>query len=192
MPRNRNSQNYYQQNPKQHQQHSQTKSTNNQLSAKQNSQMTNNIRNNTNQQPSKTKPNTVTPQMVVVGQSPQATDPNEQKLVSQRIKFAIEDAQDYLSNHDFYDISPSRREAMIDKGDTIIERLQSLCTQYLIGANERDQIRDLIYKLERRANNLCCLDDDWQDGVIEETEDEEDEEDEESDEEEIEDNYYKY
>jgi len=41
-----------------------------------------------------------------------------------------------------------------------------------VGVEEdRKKIRDLRYKLEHKAN-LCCLDDGYQDGILEDTDDE--------------------
>ena len=121
------------------------------------------------------KSNLLTPQQRL---SNCASNDTTSQLNRQKIQFAIEDAEDYLNNQDIYDIAPSRRQTLINKLDAIIEQLQKVCIDLVISESQREQIRDLRFKLERKANNLCCLIDDWQDGVIEETEEDEGEEEE--------------
>lgn len=104
---------------------------------------------------------------------------NLSKLVKQQIDFAIQDAEDYKNDYDIYNIAPSRRQEFVEKLDAIIKKFDDICAKYVITKDQREQIREWRYELELKANNICCIDDEYKSGIIE-TDDEEDEYDDDS------------
>lgn len=113
--------------------------------------------------------------------SPPALTRDQQNLNFQRINFLIEDAQDFLYNFEAHRIAPSRRQTMVHKADRLITKLETIGQNQLLSDLVRDKIRNLRYKLERRANNLCHLIDGQPEAVDTESEEEAEDEDSEID-----------